>query len=307
LVALKPIDILLSVLDGTHGATALSVLKYVHDDKVVATLSARAAKNPDLATLSTLVRLYHREGEYTQGWWGTRPDTSGPYFAREKWSGSDKIETGLKTALNKASKSTVAAVKAQLASHKVNISGLPAGTEVAEGNPDNTPINIPTPKGDPKSWIATLGEKKSITRALKTKGNAERGKILFTSQACMACHTTAEGQAPKGPHLVDIGKRYKPTEILQSILNPNAVVAQGFDTYAFTTKDKETHVGFVTLESANSISMRTAVGVAVEIPVKQIVKREKIAYSSMPQGLVAGLTPEQLADLLAYLQSLKTK
>jgi putative heme-binding domain-containing protein len=134
-----------------------------------------------------------------------------------------------------------------------------------------------------------------------------RGKVLFTSQACVACHTTADGQTPKGPHLVDIGKRYKPTEILQSILNPNAVVAQGFDTYAFTTKNKETHVGYVTLESANSISMRTAVGVAVEIPVKQIVKREKLAYSSMPQGLAAGLNPEQLADLLAYLQSLKTK
>ena len=307
LVALKPIDTLLGALDGTHGTTALSVLKYMHDDKVVAALSARAAKNPDPATLSTLVRLYHREGEYTQGWWGTRPDTSGPYFAREKWSGSDKIEAGLKTALAKASKSTVAAVKAQLASHKVNISGLPAGTEVAGSNPDNTPINVPTPKGDPKNWTATLGEKKSITRALKAKGNVARGKVLFTSQACVACHTTADGQTPKGPHLVDIGKRYKPTEILQSILNPNAVVAQGFDTYAFTTKNKETHVGYVTLESANSISMRTAVGVAVEIPVKQIVKREKIAYSSMPQGLAAGLNPEQLADLLAYLQSLKTK
>ena len=82
LVALKPIDTLLGALDGTDGATALSVLKYVHDDKVVAALSTRATKNPDLTTLSTLVRLYHREGEYTQGWWGTRPDTSGHYFAR---------------------------------------------------------------------------------------------------------------------------------------------------------------------------------------------------------------------------------
>ena len=106
--------------------------------------------------------------------------------------------------------------------------------------------------------------------------------------------------------MTDIGKRYKPIELLQSILNPNAVIAQGFDTYAFTTKDKKTHVGFVTLESSDTISMRTAVGVAVEIPTKQILKREKIAYSSMPQGLVAGLTPNQLADLLAYLKSLKS-
>ena len=68
---------------------------------------------------------------------------------------------------------------------------------------------------------------------------------------------------------------------MQSIL-PNAVVAQGFDTYAFTTKDKKTHVGFVTLESNDTISIRTAVGVAVDIPTSQIAKREKIEYSSMP-------------------------
>ena len=307
LVALKPVDTLLGALDGTHGAAALSVLKYIHDDKVVAALNARAAVKPDPATLATLVRLYHREGGYTQGWWGTRPDTTGPYFAREKWSSSDKIEAGLKTALANAPKGTVEGVKAQLASHKISLKDLPTGTSVASTNGANAPFKIAAPTGDPKNWVATLGEKKSIERALKAKGNVARGKKFFTTQACIACHTTADGQSPKGPHLVDIGKRYQPTELLQSILNPNAVVAQGFDTYAFTTKDKKTHVGFVTLESNDTISIRTAVGVAMDIPTTQIAKREKIAYSSMPPGLAAGLTPEQLADLLAYLQSLKSK
>ena len=307
LVALKPVDTLLGALDGTHGATALSVLKYIHDDKVVAALSARAAVKPDAATLATLVRLYHREGGYTQGWWGTRPDTTGPYYAREKWSGSDKIEAGLKTALANAPKTTVDGVKTQLARHKISLKDLPAGAAVASTDGANAPFKITAPTGDPKNWVATLGEKKSIERALKAKGDVERGKKFFTSQACIACHTTADGQSPKGPHLVDIGKRYKPTELLQSILNPNAVVAQGFDTYAFTTKDKKTHVGFVTLESNDTISIRTAVGVTADIPTAQIAKREKIAYSSMPPGLAAGLTPEQLADLLAYLQSLKSK
>ena len=143
--------------------------------------------------------------------------------------------------------------------------------------------------------------------ALKARGNAKRGKALFTSQACIACHTTADGQTPKGPHLVDIGKRYKPHEILQSILNPSAVITQGFDTYSFVMKDNKVHVGFVTLESADTISVRTAVGVAVNLPAKEIKKREKLPISSMPPSLVAGLTPKQLADLAAYLQSLKSK
>ena len=62
--------------------------------------------------------------------------------------------------------------------------------------------------------------------------------------------------------------------------------------------------GFVTLESGNTISIRNAAGVASELPSNQIKKREKISASSMPPGLVAGLTPEQLADLLAYLDSI---
>ena len=80
--------------------------------------------------------------------------------------------------------------------------------------------------------------------------------------------------------------------------------SQGFDTYSFTLKDNSVHLGFVTLESADTISIRNAAGVAAELPTKQITKREKIPASSMPPGLVAGLTPEQLADLLVYLDSI---
>ena len=304
LVAIKPVDTLLAALDTDHRTTALSTLKYIHDETVVHTLVSRAKAKPNLATFATLIRLYHREGDYTQGWWGTRPDTSGPYFDRAKWSGSDKIEAGLKAALGRASKETVDLAKTILAKHKVNISDLPSGQIIAKADNSNAPIRIPQPTGDPKNWIATLGEKTAAEQAIKANGNSLRGEKLFTSQGCAVCHTTRDGQTPKGPHLADIGKRYKNRELIQSILNPNAVVAQGFDTYSFTLNDNSVHLGFVTLESADTISIRNAAGVASELPANQIKKREKISASSMPPGLVAGLTPEQLADLLAYLDSI---
>ena len=197
-------------------------------------------------------------------------------------------------------------VKGQLAKHKIALAGLPSGIAVA-ANEANTPIEIPEPKGDPKNFNITLGDKVATARALKAKGNVARGKTLFTSQACVSCHTTADGQTPKGPHLVDIGKRYKPAEIVQSILQPGAVIAQGFDTYSFIMKNNDVFVGFVTLESADTIHIRTAVGVAKELQAKDIKQRAKLPVSSMPLGLAAALTPKQLADLLAYLQSLKSK
>ena len=82
------------------------------------------------------------------------------------------------------------------------------------------------------------------------------------------------------------------------------ILKQGFDTYSLTLEDNSVHLGFVTLESADTTSIRNAAGVAAELPAKQIKKREKIPASSMPPGLVAGLTPEQLADLLAYLDTI---
>jgi len=197
-------------------------------------------------------------------------------------------------------------VKTQLAKHKISIAGLPTGTVMAT-NEANAPFKIPEPTGDPKNYNITLGDKIATARALKAKGDPARGKALFTSQACASCHTTADGQTPKGPHLVDIGKRYKPAELIQSILQPGAVIAQGFDTYSFIMKNDEVYVGFVTLESADTIHIRTAVGVAKELRSKDIKQRAKLPVSSMPPGLAAALTPNQLADLLAYLQSLKTK
>ena len=304
LVALKPIDTLLAALDTKYKSTALSVLKYIHDSNVVKTLIRRVNDQPDLKTFTTLIRLYHREGDYNKGWWGTRPDTSGPYFDRAKWIESDKIESGIKSALNRAPKEMVTLVKQSLAKHKVDISGLPQGQSFTEEDFNNDPIRIPRPTGDPKNWISSIGEKATIERSSKATGNAKKGKKLFTSQGCIACHTTLNGQTPKGPHLADISKRYKTSEIIESILNPNAVVAQGFDTYSFTLNDKSVHLGFVTLESADTINIRNAVGVLSQLSSKQIKKREKIPGSSMPPGLVAGLTPEQLADLLAYLKSI---
>ena len=69
-------------------------------------------------------------------------------------------------------------MKAQLASHKISLKDLPAGTAVADNNNANAPFKVAAPTGDPKTWVATLGVEKSIDRALKAKGNAERGKVL---------------------------------------------------------------------------------------------------------------------------------
>jgi cytochrome c551/c552 len=62
-----------------------------------------------------------------------------------------------------------------------------------------------------RNQIGNLTYDVASRRALAASGDTARGKALFQAQSCVACHTDADGQTPKGPHLVDIGKRYKRT------------------------------------------------------------------------------------------------
>ena len=192
----------------------------------------------------------------------------------------------------------------QLARHKVELKGLPK-TVVAKTTEPDMPIEIAKADPNDPNLIANLKPDIASYRTLNTKGDLKRGEALFKKQACVACHTTANGQTPKGPHLVDIGKRYKPKELVESILKPDAKIAQGFDTYLFLMKSGKVYTGFVSGESADEVQVRQTTGVALKLKKNDIELRQKKEESMMPKGVAGNLTPEQLADLIAYLQSLK--
>ena len=61
--------------------------------------------------------------------------------------------------------------------------------------------------------------------------------------------------------------------------------------------------GFVVSERAKSVLIREANGVQHELTLAQIESRTMQKQSMMPDGVVSNLTPEELADLIAYLVS----
>jgi len=308
LVSLEASDVALAALDGPYAAGALWALKYMHNEEAVSGLLRRLSTTRDQALrreiLTTLIRLYHREGDYTGGWWGTRPDTSGPYYDRQTWSQSERIAAAIRTAYAEADETTAEHIKAQLARHKVPLDGL---NDLARDNPADepqTPVEIPQVDPDNPDQIANMPLQRAIARAANAKGDASRGEPLFKRQSCTACHTYANGQNPKGPHLVDIGRRYDRRELIESVLQPSAKIAQGFDTYTFVLNSGKILQGFVAGESADSVTIRQSNGLSKTIPRDSIDERVKQEISMMPKGLVDNLTPEELADLLAYLESL---
>ncbi len=114
-------------------------------------------------------------------------------------------------------------------------------------------------------------------------------------------------QAPKGPFLGGIGARYTRAELYESILKPNAKIAQGFETQWFRTaaSGNEPLDGFVTRESGEEIELRNLTGTATVLRKDQVKSRGKREISMMPIGLVEPLSPHELASLIAYMESLK--
>lgn len=301
----------LDAIEGPYADGAFGALKYMHNAKSVDGLIKLLSTTQKVAlreeAITTLIRLYHREGEYTGGWWGTRPDLTGPYYDRQPWEQSEKIAKALKTVVPELAQKSQAHAGEQLAKHKVEIKGLQQLVADANKRAEMAPIKIA--KADPNNpdLIANLKTDIASYRANDFKGNPKKGEPLFIRQNCVACHTTANGQVPKGPHLVDIGKRYKKHELIESILNPNAKIAQGFDTYAFITVEGKVISGFITSESATDVNIRQTNGLPLVLKKEDIEVRRKSEGSMMPKGLVDNLTPELLADLIAYLQSLKSQ
>ena len=302
------VEACLDAIAGPYADGALATLKTLHKKEVVLGLTSQLSRVRDAARrrqiLTALVRLYFREGEYKGGWWGTRPDRTGPYFDRQPWAESSRIEAVLTRYLKESDTETGKYVATQLIRHQVEIEGI---AEMVATGPKTAPmpaIQLPKVSPDNPNLIGNLKFELAQQRTLQATGDQVRGAALFERQSCQACHTTADGQVPKGPHLVDIGKRYKNRELIESVLKPSAKLAQGFESYLFVMESGKVFTGFVTGESVDKIDLRQTNGIPVRLIKKNIEEQQKRKESMMPAGLVNNLTPEQLADLLAYLRSL---
>jgi len=316
LVALEAAEACLAVIgeeDSPLARGGLRTLREIHSEAAVTGLIDKLAtvKSRELRheVLSTLIRLYYQEGEWPGDWWGTRPDTRGPYYRRGKWAQTERIESVIAEVLATADEAAAKHIREQLEKHLVESENLnsavtTAGSERAEmidiAKLLESQQNVP-------GSIGTLSVEQATKQTMAAKGEAKVGEQIFNRQGCIQCHSVSPLAPPVGPQLLDIGKRYSRLELLQSILQPSAKIAQGFDTTAIIMLDGKQHVGVVTVEGAEDLTLLDANGKSIVIIKDDIDERVKIETSVMPEGLVHPLTPEQLAGLLDYLETLKSE
>jgi putative membrane-bound dehydrogenase-like protein len=141
------------------------------------------------------------------------------------------------------------------------------------------------------------------TKALALKPNPSDGRAAFNA-VCATCHRLDREGHAVGPDLFDIRRQTK-ENILFHIVNPDAEIAPAFTAYLAEAKDGRVLSGILVGDTPTSITLRGPLGVEATILRTDLAKLEALPGSLMPAGLEAGLSKQQLADLLAYLKGEK--
>ena len=142
---------------------------------------------------------------------------------------------------------------------------------------------------------------------LALTGDPRRGRVLFQDEArarCVTCHAYQQGDrrigVDLGPELSLIHRKLGRDALFDAILNPSAGIAFGYDTYLLQTSDGLLHTGFLLADGPTVVVLGTD-GERMVFDAGEVVRREKLAVSTMPEGLAAELEPQELADLVAFL------
>jgi putative heme-binding domain-containing protein len=146
--------------------------------------------------------------------------------------------------------------------------------------------------------------------ALRQKGDAEHGRRLFfdaKGAACSKCHRVQNEGGEIGPDLSDIATRYNRAQLLESVLYPSKKILDGYDLTEIETKDGQVLSGIVRADSGDELTLGDADGKKHVIKKAAIESRLKSDKSLMPDGLEAGMSANDLADLLSFLESLRGK
>lgn len=138
---------------------------------------------------------------------------------------------------------------------------------------------------------------------LEKKGDAARGKQLFAKN-CASCHKVEGTGHELGPNLAAMKNR-GPEAILLNVLDPNREVNPQYLSYVLVTGEGKTLTGVIAAESATSVTLKRADGQGDEVLRSDIDELRSTGLSLMPEGLEKQLDQGAMADVIAYLMSLK--
>jgi putative membrane-bound dehydrogenase-like protein len=140
-----------------------------------------------------------------------------------------------------------------------------------------------------------------------TLGSPSRGQALFAAGrgTCVACHKVGDLGRAIGPDLSKIGAIRTERDLAESIVFPSSTLARDYEAHLFELNDGQTALGVVRSHTAEGLRIVDVSGQERTLPHAQIASDTVLTESLMPMGLDATLSAQELADLIAWLRSLR--
>lgn len=153
-----------------------------------------------------------------------------------------------------------------------------------------------------------LGSAIEPEKILALEGDVDRGREIFfrsTAAQCNTCHAIDGVGGSVGPDLSQIGRKYEPAVMLETILDPSKAIGPEYVAHLLETDAGQVFVGFIVEQSDDVLVLKDARGNLIRTASEDVVALEPQSKSLMPELVLRDVTAQDAADLLAYLSSLR--
>ncbi len=163
-------------------------------------------------------------------------------------------------------------------------------------------VNRLWPGLGPATSVEKNNQISKITQLMKSgSGDIAKGRVIFNNR-CGSCHRLFNEGSNIGPELTGYDRKNL-SELLTNIVDPNVFIREGYETYHITTTDKRSLVGTLESKSGSTLTVKSLSGELVMLNVDQVDKMVEQKASVMPEGLLNGLSDEQLRDVISYIMN----
>ena len=139
--------------------------------------------------------------------------------------------------------------------------------------------------------------------SLTAAGDATRGLTIYQGR-CFVCHRAGGEGMAVGPDLITVKSKGREA-LLTAILEPHKEIAPHYIAYDVATKDGNAYTGIVARDDATGLSLKIMGGGEITLARANIRGSSSAGQSLMPEGLEAGLSVGDMADLLTFIETLK--
>ncbi|MBX6313248.1 MAG: hypothetical protein IRY99_10100 [Isosphaeraceae bacterium] len=133
-----------------------------------------------------------------------------------------------------------------------------------------------------------------------------KGLAIFrreTGVRCATCHKIENFGGNVGPALTGVSQALSLDKLIEAVLEPSKEIKEGYESYKVALQDGRVLSGIKVAQDDQTLTLRDANGQEMRLPISEIDEQMRESTSLMPVGLVADLSLDELADLLAFLQS----